>query len=121
MASILVGMMRGDEVLPPLPIQTRWKGKNTAVHASLVYRKDIEAMGPATKDTPLHFHWRVTHIKTGFSAARFMYLTDALKVAKLFDSLFNYNTEEEMKENKEFVQMFTEEVEKNGGILCGVR
>jgi hypothetical protein len=121
MASILVGMMCGDEVLPSLPIQTRWKGKNTAVHASLVYRNDIEAMGPATKDTPVHFRWRLTHLATGFSAAKFMCLTDALKVAKLFDSLFNYTTEEEIKENKEFVQMFTEEVKNNGGILCGVR
>ena len=121
MASILVGMMRGDEVLPSLPIQTRWKGKNTAVHASLVYRNDIEAMGPATKETPVHFRWRLTHLSTGFSAARFMCLTDALKVARMFDSLFNYTTEEEIKENKEFVQMFTEEVKKNGGILGGVR
>jgi hypothetical protein len=119
MASILIGMMKKGtgEILYDRPIQVRWKGKNTAVHASMVYRDDLEADGPATKESNVHFRWRFTHLATGFSAAKFMYLSDAIKVAKLFDSLFNFNTGEEMKENKEFVQMFTEEVRNNGGIL----
>jgi hypothetical protein len=120
MASILIGMVKKStgERLQDQPIQVRWKGKNTAVHASIVYRNDIEAMGPATKETPVHFRWRLTHLATGFSAAKFMCLVDAIRVAKLFDSLFNYNTGEEMKANKELFQMFTEEVRNNGGILC---
>ena len=120
MASVLVGTMKKstDERLKYLPIQARWKGKNTSVHASLVYRDDLEDVGPATKETPVHFRWRLTHLATGFSAARFMHLTDAIKVAKLFDSLFVFNTKEEIHQNKELVQMFTEEVRNNGGILC---
>jgi hypothetical protein len=118
MASILLGMMNGEEILPSRPVMARWKGENVGVHASLVYRQDLEAMGPATKETPVHFRWRLTHLGTGFAAARFMCLTDALKVARMFDSLFNYTTKEEIKENKELVEMFTEEVRNNGGILC---
>lgn len=118
MATILLGMMKGSERLQDRPIQTRWRGRNVAIHAAMVYRSDIEDVGPATKESIGSFRWRVTHLATGFSAARFMHLTDALKVAKLFDSLFNYNTGEEMKENKELVELFTEEVKNNGGILC---
>lgn len=118
MATILLGMMKGDEILPSRPIQARWKGKNVAVHAAMVYRYDIEDVGPATKESLGSFRWRVTHLATGFSAARFMHLTDALKVAKLFDSLFVFNTKEEIHGDKELVQMFTEEVRRNGGILC---
>jgi hypothetical protein len=118
MASILLGMMNCDEILPSRPIQARWKGKNTAVHASIVYRNDIEDVGPATKESLVSFRWSVTHLCTGFSAARFVHLTDAIKVAKLFDSLFVFNTKEEIHGNKELVQMFTEEVKNNGGILC---
>jgi hypothetical protein len=120
MASILIGMVKKStgERLQDQPIQVRWKGKNTAVHASFVHRNDIEDVGPATKETPVHFRWRLTHLATGFSAAKFMCLVDAIRVAKLFDSLFNYNTGEEMKANKELIQMFTEEVRNNGGILC---
>jgi hypothetical protein len=118
MASILVGMMNGEEILPSRPVMARWKGENVGVHAAMVYRSDLEDVGPATKETPVHFRWRLTHLGTGFSAARFMCLVDAVRVAKLFDSLFNYSTGEALKENKELVQMFTEEVKNNGGILC---
>jgi len=118
MASIFVGMMRGEEILPSRPVMARWKGKNVGVHAAMVYRSDLEDVGPATKECFGSFRWRVTHLCTGFSAARFMNLTDAIKVAKLFDSLFKFNTKEEIHGNKELVQMFTEEVRNNGGILC---
>lgn len=119
MASVLIGMVNEStgERLQTRPIQARWKGKNTAVHASIVYRNDIEDVGPATKKTWVHFRWRLTHLGTGLSAAKFMCLVDAIRVARLFDSLFDYNTGEEMKKNKELIQMFTEEVRNNGGIL----
>ena len=118
MATILLGMMKGSERLQDRPIQARWKGNNVAVHAAMVYRSDIEDVGPATKECFGSFRWRLTHLATGFSAARFMHLTDAMNVAKLFDSLFVFNTKEEIHGNKELVQMFTEEVKNNGGILC---
>jgi hypothetical protein len=117
MASILVGMMTGEEILPSRPVMARWKGKNTAVHASIVYRRDLEDVGPATKETPVNFRWRLTHLATGFSVAKFMYLSDAVKVAKIFDSLFSYKTKEELQEDKDLVSMFTEEIRNNGGIL----
>jgi hypothetical protein len=119
MASILIGMMNKDtgERLYDRPIQVRWKGKNTAVHASMVYRRDLEDDGPATKETPVRFRWRLTHLATGFSAAQFIHLSDAIKVAKLFDSLFNFKTKEEIQQDKDLVSMFTEEIRNNGGIL----
>jgi hypothetical protein len=117
MSTILIGMQKGSEVLPSRPIQARWKGHNLAVHAAMVHRSDIEDVGPMTKESAGFFRWRVTHLATGFSGAKFMHLSDALKVAKLFDSLFSSNTKEEIKENTELVEMFTSEVIKNGGRL----
>jgi hypothetical protein len=117
MATILVRLQKGDASPRFQHIQARWKGENTAVHASIVYRNDIEDVGPATKETRVHFRWNLTHLATGLTAAKFMCLVDAMRVAKLFDSLLNYDTGEEMKENKELIQMFTEEVRNNGGIL----
>ena len=117
MATILVQLQKGDASPRFQPIQARWRGKNTAVHASIVYRNDLEDVGPATKETPVHFRWNLTHLATGLTAAKFMCLVDAMRVAKLFDSLLNYDTGEEMKENKELIQMFTEDVRNNGGIL----
>jgi hypothetical protein len=117
MATILVQLQKGDASPRFQPIQARLKGKNTAVHAIMVYRNDLEDVGPATKETPVHFRWRLTHLATGFSAAKFMCLVDAMRVAKLFDSLFTFKTEEEIQQDKDLVSMFTEDVRNNGGIL----
>ena len=118
MTTILIGMQEGSEVMLSRPIQARWKGKNLAVHAAMVHRADIEDVGPMTKESHGLNRWRITHLATGFAAAKFIHLSDALRVAKLFDSLFTYSTGEEIKENKELVEMFTEQVHKNGGILA---
>ena len=119
MSSITIGLQSRDgEVLPSRQIQARWKGNNLAVHAAMVHRADIEDVGPATKDSHVNFRWRVTHLGTGFAAAKFMHLTDALKVAKLFDSLFVHTTKSAVKADTELVEMFGAEVRKNGGILA---
>ena len=118
MATILVHLQNRNGASCSQPIQARWRGKNTAVHASMVHRNDIEGVGPATKETRVHFRWRLTHLATGLSAAKFMYLVDAMRAAKIFDSLFIHDTGEEMKANKELIELFTEDVRNNGGFLC---
>lgn len=115
----MIGMqLRSGEVLPSRHIQARWKGNNLAVHAALVHRADIEDVGPMTKESHGLIRWNVTHLATGFAAAKFMHLSDALKVAKLFDSLFIHSTKSAVKSDTELVEMFRTEVRKNGGILA---
>ena len=116
---ILIGMIRGDLILPSLPILARWKGKNLAVHATMVSRGDLDGnMGPAPKDHPVKQRWRIAHLPTGYSAARFESLSAAVSVAKDFDSLFIHNNKEEIKKDKDLCELFGETVAKKGGILC---
>jgi hypothetical protein len=116
--TILIGMMQGDLILPSLPFRARWKGKNLAVHATMVSRPDLDGnMGPAPKDFPVEHRWCIAHLPTGYSVARFDSLSAAVSVAKDFDSLFIYNNEEEIKKDKDLCELFRETVVKKGGIL----
>ena len=118
MSSILIKTVHPStgNVITSRPVQCRWKGTNLAVHSKMVYRADIESIGPATKNSYHKLKWTITHIHSGFAAAVFLHLSDAVKMAKLFDSLFTFTTKEEGQSMKELGEMFNQEIAKNGGI-----
>lgn len=95
----------------------RWKGSNLAVHRKIVRRDDINEMGQAPKSYILSDSWVVTHLHTGYSAAKFPSLKKAVMAAQLADDSFRGTTEEEVKSDQDMVNAWKDLVRSMGGFV----
>lgn len=95
----------------------RWKGSNLAVHRKIIRRDDINEMGQAPKSYILSDSWVVTHLHTGYAAAKFPSLKKAVMAAQLADDSFRGTTAEEVKSDQDMVNAWKDLVRSMGGYV----
>ena len=116
-ACISVSIQHSDRPDSTIKVMPRWAGANLAVHRKIVRRDDINGMGQAPKSYTLGDSWVVTHLHTGYVAAKFPSLKKAVMAAQLADDSFRGVTAEELKADKDMVNAWKDLVRSMGGFV----
>ncbi len=110
--------IKGDDY-QTATIRPRWIGQHLAVHRRIVVREDcggIIGQLPLEDNSVLFRPWIVTHIKTGFVAAKFYSLEHAMDAAKRADKMHWKDTEKEIQSDHGLVHSWKQTVFSNLGI-----